>query len=118
MRYLCLIYSEEKKMEALPGAELDRMIQECMAYSRELEANGRFLAGEPLQSVQTATSVRVRAGKPVITDGPFAETKEQLGGFYMIEARDLNEAVRTASRMPQARFGTIEVRPVAEHPKE
>jgi len=109
MKYLCLVYSEEEKLHALPESPQD---SECMAYAGALRASGRLLAGEPLESVQTATTVRVRGGKLSVTDGPFAETKEQLAGFYLIEARDLNEAIQVAAKIPPARVGSIEVRPV------
>ena len=107
MKYLCLVYGEEKKI----GAMTD---DECMAYDQGLRDAGRCLASEALQSVHTATSVRVRDGKVSIRDGPLAETKEVLAGFYLIDAADLKDAIQVASQMPPARVGTIEVRPVRE----
>lgn len=110
MQYLCLVYHEEATIDALPASEYDAIMGEVLAYREELRQRGHYLASSPLQPVRAATTVRVRDGKVSITDGPFAETKEQLGGFYLIEARDLNEAIRLASRMPPARVGAIEVR--------
>ncbi len=107
MKYLCLVYSDEQRLEDVNDAE-------CMAFSDELRAGGHRLAAEALESVQTATTVRVRNGKISVTDGPFAETKEQLAGFYLIDAADLNEAIRLAAKIPPARVGSIEVRPVRE----
>ena len=107
MKYVCLVYGDEKAMQALPD-------EECLAYSEEIGASGHRLGGEALQPVETAMTIRVRGGNVSTTDGPFAETKEQLAGFYLIEARDLNEAIRIASRIPPARIGSIEVRPVRQ----
>jgi hypothetical protein len=107
MKYLCLVYLDEKKLEEVRDSE-------CKAFGDELRKSGRTIAAEALQSVQSATTVRVRNGKVSVTDGPFAETKEQLAGFYMIDAGDLNEAIQIASRIPPARVGSIEVRPVRE----
>jgi len=105
MKYLCLVYLDEKRLDELPD-------EDCVAYDAAIRESGHCVASEALQSVQTATTVRVRNGKVSITDGPFAETKEQLAGFYMIEARDLNEAIQLASKIPPARVGSIEVRPI------
>ncbi len=113
MRYLCLVYAEERQIDSLPKDEMDRFFKECADCSDELKESGHFLAGEALQPVCTATTVRVRGHRSSVTDGPFAETKEQLGGFCLIEAKDLNEAVRIASSMPPARYGSIEVRPIS-----
>jgi hypothetical protein len=107
MKYLCLVYLDEKKLEEVRDSE-------CKAFGDELRKSGRSIAAEALQSVQSATTVRIRNGKLSVTDGPFAETKEQLAGFYMIDAGDLNEAIQIASRIPPARVGSIEVRPVRE----
>ena len=107
MKYLCLVYGEESKISAMTD-------DECMAYDAAIRQSGTCLASEPLQSVQSATTVRIRNGRLSITDGPFAETKEQLAGFYLIQARDLNDAIQIASRIPPARVGCIEVRPVRE----
>jgi hypothetical protein len=109
MKYLCLIYSDEQTLHSHPDSPKD---DECFEYARSLETSGRMMAAEPLESVQTATTVRVRNGKVTLTDGPFAETKEQLTGFYLIQARDLNEALQVAAHIPVARIGSIEVRPV------
>lgn len=111
MKYLCLVYSNEEALHSLPESPKD---SECLAYAESVRESGRMLAAEALDSVQTATTVRVRNGRTSITDGPFAETKEQLAGFYLIEARDLNEAIQVAARIPAARVGSVEVRPVRE----
>jgi hypothetical protein len=105
MKYLCLVYLDEKRLHDLPDSE-------CLAYDAEIRKSGHCVASEALQSVETAATVRVRNGKVSVTDGPFAETKEQLAGFYLIEAKDLNEAIRLAARIPPARLGSIEVRPI------
>jgi hypothetical protein len=107
MKYLCLVYLEGERLRAVPD-------RECRACGDDLRASGVLIAAEPLHPVETATTVRIRNGKVSVTDGPFAETKEQLTGFYLIEARDLNEAIQVASRIPPAREGSIEVRPVRE----
>jgi len=107
MKYLCLVYGEEKEI----GAMTD---DECMAYDRSLRNGGKCLASEALQPVHTATTVRVRDGKMSVRDGPFAETKEFLAGFYLVDAADLKEAIQIAAQMPPARVGSIEVRPVRE----
>jgi len=112
MKYLCLAYEQEATLDALSRNEWDALREETMAYVDELTRAGYLLAAEPLQSVTTAATVRVRRGEVSVTDGPFAETKETLGGFFLIEASDLNEAIRVASRWPSARFGSIEVRPI------
>ncbi|MGH8710187.1 MAG: YciI family protein [Burkholderiales bacterium] len=105
MKYLCLVYLDEKRMDEVPD-------HECLAYDAGIRKSGHCIASEALESVQTATTVRVRNGKVSVTDGPFAETKEQLAGFYMVEARDLNEALQLAAKIPPARVGSIEVRPI------
>ena len=105
MKYLCLVYLDEKRLDQLPE-------RDCVEYDATLRQSGHCLASEALQSVQTATTVRIRSGKVSVTDGPFAETKEQLAGFYLVEARDLNEAIQIASRIPGVRVGSIEVRPI------
>lgn len=114
MKYLCLIYYEETTAAALPESEFRRIEGEALAYGEELGAKGQFIAAEALQPVDTATTIRARNGKLSITDGPFAETKEQLGGFFLIEARDLNEAIRIASKLPPLQLGCIEIRPIRE----
>jgi hypothetical protein len=115
VKYLCLVYIEEKHLAAVSPSDPDALKDdECRAYDDALRKRSLCLASEALQPIETATTVRVRNGKASITDGPFAETKEQLGGFYLIEARDLNDAIRVASKMPPARLGCIEVRPLKE----
>ena len=100
MKYLCLIYEDEKKLDAMSESEFDAFMGEFFAFTEEIRKSGHFLGGEALQPVQTATTVRVRNGKVSTTDGPFAETKEQLGGFYLISARDLNDAIQVAVEDP------------------
>ena len=112
MLYLCLVYIEEKKLDALSKADYDALVAEHLAYDDELRRSGHFVVGEALEHVSTATAVRVRNGKVSTTDGPFAETKEQLGGIVLIDARDLNDAITVATGLPSARIGSIEVRPV------
>ena len=107
MKYLCLVYLEEQKLHAVPDSE-------CASCGAGFRERGLLIAAEALQPVQTATTVRVRNGHLSITDGPFAETKEQLAGFYLVEASDLNEAIQVASKIPPAREGSVEVRPVRE----
>lgn len=114
MKYICLAYEQEKNLDDLSPHEWESLRQETLAYVEELKRNGHHLASAPLESVRMATTVRVRNGRMSATDGPFAETKETLGGFFMIEARDLNEALQIAARWPSARFGSIEVRPVVD----
>lgn len=118
MKYLCLIYQNEAEIDAMPEQEYEAIVSDVLDYRRELQESGHYIASSPLQSVETATTIRVRGGKVVITDGPFAETREQLGGFYLIEAKDLNEAIRLASRMPPARIASIEVRPLKTFSQE
>jgi len=105
MKYLCLVYLDEKRLDELPDSD-------CLEYDAAIRESGHCIASEALQSVQTATTVRVRNGKTSVTDGPFAETREQLAGFYLIEAKDLNEAIQLAARIPPAQVGSIEVRPI------
>ncbi len=109
MKYLCLVYGEQEKLHAMPD-------EECVAYDEELRRDARCLASEALAPVETAATVRVRDGKVAVTDGPFAETKEQLAGFYLIDAGDLNEAVEIAAGIPPAQVGCIEVRAVRQLP--
>jgi hypothetical protein len=117
MKYLCMICIDEQLERALPSDELDQIVAEHLAYDDELRAKGHYVTSAALESVRSATTVRVRDGRMSTTDGPFAETKEQLGGFVLIEARDLNEAIRIAARIPSARHGCVEVRPVRDIPK-
>lgn len=105
MKYLCLVYLDEQRLSELAD-------EDCVDYDTRIRDSGHCLASEALELVQTATTVRVRNGSVSVTDGPFAETKEQLAGFYMIEAKDLNEAIRIAAEIPPARVGSIEVRPI------
>lgn len=118
MQYLLLIYQDESLWASMSEAEQGEIFGEYMSYTRRIRENGSFVAGEALQPVETATTVRIREGKTVTTDGPFAETREQLGGFYLVEAADLDEAIRLAAQIPAARDGSVEVRPVMPTPKE
>jgi len=111
MKYMLLVYMNE---QAMTDAEREHCYVESAQLTQELNAKGQYLAASPLHSVSTATSVRVREGKRLVTDGPFAETREQLGGFYIVDAKDLDEAINIAERIPPARYGTIEIRPVLE----
>jgi hypothetical protein len=112
MKYLCLIYDAEANMAKMSREDANAFMGEYHAFTEGIRKSGHYVAGEALKPVQTATTVRVRNGKLSTTDGPFAETKEQLGGFYMIDARDLNDAIQIAGRIPSARTGSVEVRPV------
>jgi hypothetical protein len=112
MKYLCLIYEEERKLAAMSKSQSDTFMGEYFAFTKEIRKSGHYLGGEALQPVQTATTVRVRNGRVSATDGPFAETKEQLTGFYLIEAGDLDDAIQVAAKIPSARLGSIEVRPI------
>jgi len=114
MKYLCMIYEDETAWQMLPKAEMDKLYAEYAAFKDEIGKSGHLLGCNPLQPAHTATMVRVRNGKVSTTDGPFAETKEQLGGYFLIEAMDLNDAIQVASRIPSARTGSIEVRPIME----
>ena len=114
MKYICLGYIDANAFASVPEAEQQAMIDNCFAYDDQLRANGHFIGGEGLQPPNTAMTLRYANGKVVATDGPFAETKEQLAGFYLIEARDLNEALQVASKIPPARYGSVEVRPVRD----
>jgi hypothetical protein len=114
MKYMLLIYADEKAISD-PTAR-QHCYEESTALAHELHSRGQFIAADPLQSVTTATSVRLREGKRLVTDGPFAETREQLGGYFLIDAKDLNEAIAIAGRIPGARWGTVEVRPLIEIP--
>lgn len=118
MKYLCMAYEEESKLNSLTKSEWDSLRSETLAYVGELQRRGSLIAAEALQSVQNAATVRVRSGKISITDGPFAETKETLGGFFLITAKDLNAAIHIASQWPSARIGSIEVRPIEHELRE
>ncbi len=112
MKYLCMVFYDEKKLNALSESESQALDDESLAYDHTLRERGHFVAAQALESVHAATTVRLRSGKVSVTDGPFAETNEQIGGFILIEAKDLNEAIQLASKIPSVRLGGIEVRPV------
>jgi hypothetical protein len=115
MKYICLGYLEEHLWDGWSEGEQKNFVNECMTYDTELRKNGNFIGGEALQSIRTATTVRYKNGKPVVTDGPFAETKEQLGGIMIVEARDLNHAIQLMTNHPSTRMGgTWEIRPADE----
>ena len=114
MKYLCLVYHEEATVDTLPEDEPAAIVADVLAYRDELRQSGHDIASSPLQPVRSVVTVRARNGKVVVADGPFVETREQLGGFYLIEARDLNDAIRLAAKMPPARAGCVEVRPLQE----
>ena len=114
MKYLCLIYENEKDWENVPPADGEAIMNEYFAFSEGIRRSGQYVAAEALQPTATATTVKVRNGKVSTTDGPFAETKEQLGGYYLINAKDLNDAIQVASKIPSSRLGSIEVRPIME----
>jgi hypothetical protein len=117
MKYLCLIYRDEIQSQQMPKPELDRIRGEYYEFTDDIQRSGHYLGGNPLHPTATATTIRVRNGKVSTTDGPFAETKEQLGGYFLIEAKDLNDALQVAARVPGARLGSVEVRPVMEIPQ-
>lgn len=114
MKYMLLICDDEKQFETMSPTEYQQIIEEYRKFTAEIQASGHLLGGSQLQPVSSATSVRVRGGKRLVTDGPFAETREQIGGYYLVEAKDLDEAIALAARVPSARMGTIEVRPLTE----
>jgi hypothetical protein len=114
MKYLCLIYDDEKLMGASSKADADAMMAEYHVFTQSIMQSGHYLGGNALQPVHTATTIRIRGGKMSTTDGPFAETKEQFGGYYLIDARDLNEAIQVAARIPGATIGSVELRQIAE----
>jgi hypothetical protein len=116
MKYMMLIYDEEKTWGALSESEMKKTMDEYVQFTRDIQASGHHRASSQLQPSTTATSIRVRNGKRLVTDGPFAETREQLGGYYLVEAKDLDEAIQIAERIPSARFGTIEIRFLVERP--
>jgi hypothetical protein len=113
MQYMLLIYSAEEAWAALSEDERKAVYGDYFAFTNAIRESGNYVNGAPLQAASTATAVRVRSGEQLVTDGPFAETKEQLGGYYLIEAENVDEAIEIAARIPSARYGTIEVRPVA-----
>ena len=112
MKYLCLIYQEEKQEANVPRDVVDQAKKDYWAFAEDIKKTGHYIGSHGLQHTDTATTVRVRNGKVSTTDGPFAETKEQLGGYFLIEAKDLNDAIQVAARIPSAKWGSIEVRPV------
>ena len=114
MKYLCMIFFDEKKLDALSTADYDALVKASLAYDDLLRNDGHLLANQALQPVHAAKTIRPGAGKVIVTDGPFAETKEQIGGFILMAARDLNEAVELASHIPAVRLGGVEVRPIKE----
>ena len=112
MKYLCLAYGNEEHMKSLSKAEFEALVAKCRVHDEELRRTGKVLMTESLEWGRT--TIRARNGKTVVTDGPFAETKEQLGGYYLIEAQDLNDAIQVASKIPGARYGAVEVRPIVD----
>jgi hypothetical protein len=114
MKYLCMVIVDEKKLASMPEAAGQVLTDESLAYDKALKERGHFIAAQALESVNAATMVRIRNGKVSVTDGPFAETNEQIGGFILIEAKDLNEAIQVASKIPAIQLGGIEVRPIKE----
>ena len=114
MKYLCMVIVDEKKLKAMSESDSQALDDISLAYDDTLRKGGHFLAAQALESVRAASTVRLRNGKVSVTDGPFAETKEQIGGFILIEAQDLNEAIQLAAKIPVVRFGSVEVRPVKE----
>ena len=114
MKYLCMVFIEESKLEALSNVESQALTDRSLAYDDELRKSGHFLVAQALQSVRAAATVKVQNGKTLVTDGPFAETKEQVGGFILIEAKDLQEAIQIAAKIPGVSLGGIEIRPIKE----
>jgi len=112
MQYLMLLYHSEAEGAKIPPAEMAVWYQKYGKFTEEIQKSGNYVGGNPLKPTNTATTVRVRDGKRVVTDGPFAETKEQLGGYYLVEAKDLDEAISIAARIPGAHYGSVEVRPI------
>jgi hypothetical protein len=115
MKFLCLVYNEERPVDALSQSDYDAIVEDVLEYREELRRSGHYITSSPLESVRKAATIRIRGGKVSITDGPFAETREQLGGFYLIEAHDMEDAIRVATKMPPARLGCIEVRALRDH---
>ena len=114
MKFLFMIFHDEKTLDALPERQMQTLVDSALEYDEEIRQSGHYIVSNALQRARTARTIRVRGGKATVTDGPFIETKEQLGGFFLIEAKDMDEACEVASRFPPARLGTIEVRPVQE----
>src|SRR5439155_19148653 len=115
MQYLLLIYGEEKAWTTMSEAERNTLFADYRSFTDEVKRSGHWVGGNPLQPTHTATTVRVRDGKPSTTDGPFAETREQLGGYYLVEAKDLDDAIAIAAKIPSSRYGSIEVRPIQKY---
>jgi hypothetical protein len=118
MKYLLLICGEEKAWATMPDADRQRLMAEFRQFTRDIQSSGQYVGGSQLQPSTAATSVRVRDGKRLVTDGPFAETREQLGGYYIVDVKNLDEAIGLAARIPSVRTGTIEVRPLIEMPAQ
>ena len=116
MRYMLLIYESEANLQKMTEEDGHRIMGEYMAFTDDIRRSGQYVAGAPLQPTPSATTVRVTNGKTLTTDGPFAETREQLGGYYLVDAKDLNEAIALAARIPAARTGSVEIRPIMEIP--
>lgn len=116
MKYLCLIYYDEQQVDAMTDEQWIALVEQCIANGEQLRENGHFIAGESLQPVRTAKTLRVREGAVSVVDGPFAETHEQLAGFYLLDAQDMDEALRLAAEIPPARLGSVEVRPFRQLP--
>ena len=116
MKYLLLIYENEAQWAGVSQAEQGKIFEEYMVYTNDIKKKGHYIGGQALQPVSTATTVKVKDGKTLATDGPFAETREQLGGYYLVEAKDLDEAIAMAARIPDSRMGSIEVRPIMPTP--
>jgi hypothetical protein len=114
MKFLFMIFHDEGTLDALPKGEMQSLVDSALEYDDEIRQSGHYIVSNALQRARTARTIRVRGGKATVTDGPFIETKEQLGGFFLIEAKDMDEACAVAARFPPARIGTIEVRPVQE----
>jgi hypothetical protein len=116
MKYMLLIYSSDQAGAALPPAQMQAVMAQYRTFTESIQASGHMVGGDRLEWASTATTVRVRDGKTLTTDGPFAETKEQLGGYYIVEAKDIDEAIGIAARIPGASYGSVEVRPIASMP--
>ena len=116
MKFLCLVYTDSSQREQVSDSNMTEIIRDTLAYREELRRNGHYILSGPLDSAESATTIRVRAGETLVTDGPFVETKEQVGGFYLIEAANEAEAIELAKNMPPARVDAIEVRALTEHP--
>ena len=118
MQYMLLIYDDEQKWAKLPEADQGRIMKEFRDFTESIVKSGNYRAGDQLQPASSATCVRWKGSRSMVTDGPFAEAREQLGGYYLIEARDLNDAIQVAAKIPSARLGCVEVRPIMEFPQE